>query len=205
MRKGRLLPAVLAVIALALPSAAAANIDIVGHARGFTVPTGGGNYIIVGTYVDSSGAPGTYYGSYHETTTGYASCRGTGIGVINCDNPPYYSGLPYRCNLISGSVTFRTIAGKQITFNIGAGGLAPPASRIVSGICQQLANPAVHDTYLLLWNRSDIWPATTEEFSRGFGLLDYALGSLTGTSAPRGNSPVYFDDLSLQLDLSPTV
>lgn len=136
-----------------------------------------------------------------ESTTGYNSCRATGIGVIFCDDPPVSSGLPYRCNLITGEVTFRSLGGKQITLNIASGGLAPPASRIVSGICQQAADPSIHDTYLLLSNRTDLWPATAEEFSRGYGLHNYALGSMTGVSTPRGNSPVYFDDLALQLNL----
>lgn len=197
----RLVATALAVTALATASAAGADIGISGNASGVTVRTGDGSYMITGTYIDSLGAPGTYHGTYRETTTGYNSCRATGIGVIFCDDPPFSSGLPYRCNLITGEVTFRSLGGKQITLNIASGGLAPPASRIVSGICQEAADPSIHDTYLLLSNRTDLWPATAEEFSRGYGLLNYALGSMVGVSTPRGNSPVYFDDLALQLNL----
>ena len=197
----RLLVGALALVALVVPSVAAADLQISGHASGLTVPTGPNSYLIAGAYTDALGAPGTYSGTYTEYTTGYNSCRGTGLGIILCDNPPFYSGLPYRCNLVTGQVTFRSFAGKRITYNIGAGGLAPPASRVVSGICQQTADPRIHDTYLLLWNRTAVWPATAEEFSHGYGLLNYALGSLTGVSTPRRGLPVFFDDFALQLDL----
>src|SRR5437868_6010436 len=73
--------------------------------------------------------------------------------------------------------------------------------RLQSGISQQEANPAIHDTYRMLLNRVDSFPATEEEFSRGYGLLNEVDGSLTGTSTPVGTSPVYSDDLALQLTL----
>jgi len=192
---------VVVMLVLSFPAAAGAEITIAGQATGVTVPVGNGGFKFSGTFVDSSGHAGTYHGAYDELTTGYTSCRGVGIGLIYCDNPPYYSGLPYRCNLVRGEVTFRSQGGKEITLLIGSGGFAPPQSRIVSGVCQQQADPTLHDTYLLLLNRTAMWPATTEEFSRGYGLLAEAFGSLVGTSAPRGASPVYFDDFALNLNL----
>src|SRR4051794_34945221 len=93
------------LVALALPAIASADptvTTITGHASGITVRTGNGAYLVVGTYRDSLGFPGTYTARYHEDTTGYNSCRGVGFGEINCDNPPNFFGLPYRCNLISG-------------------------------------------------------------------------------------------------------
>jgi hypothetical protein len=200
-RRRALLGCALVALALAAPSAVSADAQISGHASGMTIRTGDGSYLLVGTYTDALGAPGTYHGSYRESTTGYTSCRGQGIGVIYCDNPPFSTGLPYRCNLIAGEITFRSLAGKEITFDIGSGGFAPPDSRIVSGVCQQQADPNVHDTYLLLLNRTNLWPATTEEFSRGYGLLNYAVGSMIGVSSPRGSSPIYADELTLQLNL----
>lgn len=184
-------------IALALPAAARAEsiTTVSGEASGMTVPVGHDNYVVVGTYRDSLGFPGTYSGRYHLDTTGYNSCRGVDMGTIYCDNPPYFSGLPYRCNLISGQITLRSL-GKKIDLNIGVAFPEQPLNRITSGIC-----PSLHDTYLLMWNRSALWPATTEEFSHGFGPLDLARGSLTGVSTPVGGSPVYLDDLALQLDL----
>jgi hypothetical protein len=190
------------MLVLAFPAAGGADITITGHASGITVSTGSGTFLVNGKYADAAGNVGTYHGTYTETTTGYSSCRGVGIGQILCDNPPYYTGLPYRCNLITGTITFRSSGGKEITYEIGSGGLAPPQSRIVSGVCQQ-ADPTIHDTYLLLTNRASVWPATTEQFSHGYGPLDFALGSLVGTSTPRGGSPVYSDEFALNLSLFP--
>jgi hypothetical protein len=190
------------VIAFALPAAARAEsvTTVAGEARGMTVPIGHDNYIVVGTFRDSLGFPGTYAGRYHLDTTGYNSCRGIGMGTMYCDNPPYWAGLPYRCNLISGQITFRSL-GKQIDLNIGVAFPEQPLNRITSGICEQQEDPSLHDTYLLMWNRSTLWPATTEEFSRGFGPLDLARGSMTGISTPVGGAPVYLDDLALHLDI----
>jgi hypothetical protein len=197
--------AILAVLASALilawvPSLARADgpatTTITGQAGGTTVPLGDGNFLIVGTYRDSQGVPGTYLGRYHEVTTGYNSCRSTGVGEIFCGSP----GFPYRCNLIRGEITLRSV-GRELNLIIGSAGFFPPAARLQSGICQEEANPAIHDTYLMLLNRVDNFPATDEEFSRGYGLLNEVDGSLIGTSNPVGRSPVYSDDLALQLRL----
>ena len=134
------------------------------------------------------------------TTEGFTSCRATGLSSQNCDQVPEF---PSRCNLVTGSVTFVSADGKKLRLNIGSGGFDPPQSRIVSGICYDPANPSVFDTYLLLSNRSNLVPATTEQFSKGYGLLDFALGSLVGTSTQRGKSQVFTDDLTLQVTLTP--
>jgi hypothetical protein len=196
--------AILAVLASAailagVPSLARADdpsTTITGQASGKTVPLGDGNFLVVGTYRDSLGVPGTYFGRYHEVTTGYNSCRSTGIGEVFCGS----SGFPYRCNLIRGEITLRSV-GRVLNLIIGSAGFFPPLSRLQSAICQQEANPAIHDTYLMLANRVANFPATEEEFSRGYGLLDEVRGSLIGTSTPAGGSPVYSDDLALQLTL----
>ena len=169
---------------------------ISGQASGITVPLPNGNFLVAGTYRDSLGIPGTYFGRYHEVTTGYNSCRSTGVGEIFCGSP----GFPYRCNLIRGEITLRSV-GRVLNLVIGSAGFFQPLSRLQSGICQQEANPAIHDTYLMLLNRVDSFPATEEEFSPGYGLLNEVDGSLTGTSTPVGSSPVYSDNLALQLTL----
>jgi hypothetical protein len=182
---------------LVIPSAASADTLIDGHAKGQTIALGNGTFLIVGIYRDASGALGIYHGTYREVTTGYTSCRSTGIGGFHCGEPMF----PNRCNLISGVVTLRS-QGKSVTLNIGSAGLAPPASRIVSGVCLREGDTATRDTYLMLTNRTDNWPATVEEFSRGYGILAYAIGSLVGTSTPLApRSPVYIDELTLHLGL----
>jgi hypothetical protein len=183
-------------LAFALPSVAAADTTISGPALGLTMPQHDGGFRIFGTYRDVNGFPGTYSGSYSYQTTGFDSCRAVGIGSINCGTPTF----PYRCNLILGQVTFRSV-GRQVTVFIGAGGFDPPAARLQSGICTQEADPAIHDTYLLLLNRTASQPATTEEFSHGYGILAFALGTMTGTSTPLGASPLYVNRLALNLSL----
>ena len=185
-----------ALLLLALPSIASADTSINGTAEGLTIPLGDGTFMIVGTYRDASGARGTYHGTYTELTTGYTSCRSTGIGEIFCGTS---ADWPYRCNLISGVVTLRS-QGKSVTLYIGSAGLAPPASRVVSGVCLREGTTTTRDTYLMLTNRTDNWPATVEEFSRGYGILAYAVGSLVGTSTPLGGG-IYVDSLTLQLGL----
>jgi hypothetical protein len=197
----RTILALLAIAATlaAVPSLARADdptTTITGQASGRTVPLPDGDFLVVGTYSDSQGVSGTYFGRYHEVTTGYNSCRSTGIGEIFCGTP----GFPYRCNLIRGEITLRSV-GRVLNLMIGSAGFFPPLARLQSGICQQETNPAIHDTYLMLTNIAHNFPATEEEFSRGYGLLNMVLGSLTGTSTPLGSSPVYSDDLALQLTL----
>jgi hypothetical protein len=183
------------VAALAIPSLAAADTFINASAAGRTIPLGNGTFQISGTFVDGSGAVGTYVGRYTQLTTGYTSCRATGLSEGNCGT----SFFPYRCNLVSGVVTLRT-AGAYVTLNIGSAFFAPPLSRLWSGVCLKEGSTTERDTYLLLTNRTALWPATVEEFSSGYGLLAYAVGSLVGTSTPLGRS-ASADALTLELGL----
>jgi|RhiMethySRZTD1v2_1073278.scaffolds.fasta_scaffold189007_1 hypothetical protein len=193
LRLGALVACFLA--ALAIPSLAGAVMFIEGSARGHTIALGDGTYLIVGTYRDATGEVGTYSGRYTEQTTGYTSCRSTGIGSIHCGEP----GFPFRCNLVTGEVTLRS-RGKSVTLHIGAAGLGSPAARIQSGVCLQDDSSENRDMFLMLTNRTQVWPATEEEFSRGYGIIAYAEGSLVGSSRPLGGS-VLADEFDLDLGL----
>ncbi len=199
--RSHLLALVAGVVVLAAASvASAADFTIGGQATGKSQQGSDGSYSIKGTYTDADGNVGTYSGKYTMTTKGFTSCRATGLSAVYCDQVPDF---PSRCNLVTGNVTFVSADGKKLKLNIGSGGFAPPDSRIASGVCLDPANPSVFDTYLLLSNRSNLVPATTEQFSKGYGPLDFALGSLVGTSTQRGRSQVFTDDLTLQVTLTP--
>jgi hypothetical protein len=53
----------------------------------------------------------------------------------------------------------------------------------------------------MVTNRTNVWPATVEEFSRGYGILAWAQGALVGTSSPLGGGRVYAEELALDLGL----
>jgi hypothetical protein len=192
-RLGLLVAAVLT--ALALPSLGAADTFIGGTATGRTLALGNGTFQVVGTYRDAAGEVGTYHGTYTEVTTGYTSCRSTGIGEIFCGT----AAFPYSCNLIAGEITLRS-RGRYVTLHIGPASLGPPGSRVQSGVCLREGS-AQRDTFLMVTNRTNVWPATVEEFSRGYGILAWAQGALVGTSSPLGGGRVYAEELALDLGL----
>lgn len=90
--------------------------------------------------------------------------------------------------------------GNYVTLRIRAADLGPPGSRLLSGVCVREDGTETRDTFLLLTNRTNVWPATVEEFSHGYGILAFAIGSLVGTSTPLGGG-VRADDLALDLGL----
>jgi hypothetical protein len=182
------------LVMLSLPALAGADTLVAGSAKGHTVALGNGTFQIAGIYRDAAGDVGTYHGTYTELTTGYTSCRSTGIGAIFCGT----SAFPFSCNLISGEMTLRS-RGKYVTLHIGPADLGSPGARIQSGVCLRPGSTEL-DAYLMLTNRTNVWPATEEEFSRGYGILAWARGSLVGISSPLGGR-AHDDELALDLGL----
>jgi hypothetical protein len=209
-----------AAIVLLAPTGAASAAEsvITGTATGRTIPTGASTYRIAGTWQDASGVTGTYNGTYHTvpvsdfggaqypaggTADDFTSCPFLSIGIVACIPPPVLeeAGDPYpnrnfRCNLIAGSVTLRS-PGKTVTLDIGVGDVFQP--RFHASVCQSLADPAIHETFLELSRIVDSFPIGTYEFSRGYGPLAIAEGRLTGTSVPLGG--IYTDTFDLALRL----
>jgi hypothetical protein len=183
VRLGLIMLLVFAAVAAA-PGVAAADV-ITGTATGKTIPLGNGTFRIVGTYTDAStGVAGRYVGTYVEDTTGYTSCRFIGFGAFFCDRPP-----DVTCNLIHGEVTFRS-QGKMLTLGIG---VDFPFGRISSAVCLDPTTALIHDVNLELFNGR-----TPAGFSRGYGDIDYAYGTMWGTSTPLAGGG-YEDTFSLYI------
>jgi hypothetical protein len=180
-----LLACILAAVAAPSGAATAAT---TGTATGKTISLGNGTYRISGAYRDpSSGASGTYAGTYVEDTIGYTSCSLTGTYEVYCDRE--WNPAAFRCNLIHGTVTFRS-QGRMLRLLIGT---EFPLGHFTSAVCLDDTDPQIHNVSIALFN------GTPEAFSRGYGDLMYAYGSMFGTSTPRRNG-VYEDRSSLMID-----
>ncbi len=168
------------------PDTASAT-EMTASATGKTSPRGKGMFRISGAYTDpSTGDRGTYAGTYVEDTTGYTSCSLTGTYEVYCDRE--WNPAAFRCNLIHGEVSFRS-QGRRLTLLIGT---EFPLGHAKSAVCLDITNPQIHNVNLELFN------GTPAVFSRGYGDLDYAYGSMFGISTPRGRG-VYDDSFSLYL------
>ncbi len=187
---------VVVLAALTITSVAAADTSLAGQVSGHTIPQGNGTYGVVGHYRDASGATGTYVGTYTELSTGYTSCRDSSGAFCAFGSS---AGFSYRCNIIVGVITLRS-QGRSVTLNIGRADVGPPGSRIQSGVCLRDGDTTTLDTYLMLTNRTTWPPLPGEEFSSRFGIVDYAKGSLIGTSTSRGTG-VLTDELAFNLFL----
>jgi hypothetical protein len=186
-RLGLVMLLVVAAVAAA-PGAATAQ-TITGTATGKTIPLGNGTFRIVGTYTDGSkpGVVGTYVGTYVEDTTGYTSCPLIGTYEVFCDRE--WNPAAFRCNLIHGEVTFRS-QGRTLTLLIGT---EFPLGHATSAVCLDITNPQIHNVNLELFN------GTPAVFSRRYGDLMYAYGTMFGTSTPRGRS-AYADSFLLWIE-----
>lgn len=166
----------------------ATSATTIGTATGKTRSLGNGTYRISGAYRDpSTGAAGTYAGTYVEDTIGYTSCSLTGTYEVYCDRE--WNPDVFRCNLIHGEVTFRS-QGRMLRLLIGT---EFPLGHFTSAVCLDITDPQIHNVSIALFN------GTPEVFSRGYGDLMYAYGSMFGTSTPRRNG-VYEDRSSLMID-----
>jgi len=170
----------------AVPATASAQFIVLasGTATGKTIPLRDGTFRIVGTYTDASGARGTYLGTYVEDTTGYTSCPYIGFDEDNC----LFQPAEYQCNRIHGEVTFRS-QGKVLTLRIA---IQPWYGRSYSSICLDPTNPETHDVGLWLF------AGTPDDFSRGYGDLNYAYGNMYGTSTPLAGG-LYANTFSFQI------
>jgi hypothetical protein len=191
LNPARLGVAVLLVFAAAAagPEAASAT-EITGTATGKTSPRGKGVFRISGAYKDpSTDEAGTYAGTYVEDTTGYTSCPLTGTYEVYCDHE--VNPAAFRCNLIHGEVTFKS-RGRTLTLLIGT---EFPLGHAISAVCLDSTNPQIHNVNLELFN------GTPALFSRGYGDLMYAYGTVFGTSTPRGRA-AYEDSFRLSIDMA---
>jgi hypothetical protein len=171
--------------ALVFAGVASASITIAGTGKGIELPQGDGIYTLQGTWTDSaSGTNGTYTGTLNNSGD-YTTC----IVVVGCTAFPELQ----LCNVVSGTMTFRA-PGESFTLAVIA--IGPFSLQFASFICLDPNDSSVHSVHFGFVNFGP--PPFTEGFP---GTIDFALGSLSGTSAAAGASGLFLDRFDFSVTL----
>ena len=170
----------------ALVFAGVASANISGTAKGIELPQGDGIYTLQGTWTDSaSGTNGTYTGTLNNSGD-YTTC----VVPFPCAlAPPELQ----HCNGVNGTMTFRA-PGES--FTLAWGPIEFFSMQYVSFICLDPNDSSVHNVQFAFEN---FGPAP---FTEGFPeTINFALGSLSGTSAEAGASGLFLDRFDFSVTL----
>ena len=112
--------------------------------------------------------------------------------IVGCATPP--PPAIQHCNVVSGTMTFRA-PGKSFTLVWAP--IEQFSMRYVSFICLDPNDPSVHHVQFAFENFGP--PPFTEGFP---GTINFAQGSLSGTSAEAGASGLFLDRFDFSVTLS---